>query len=354
MVIMTSTNPCYNPATFNPDNKPLLSKGDWSMVQLYLEDCKNLPLVVGHTPPKEFPYKDSVDVFKLIHAGAATFKTVTLPAANQMANTLYNLGMQADASFEAVVNIMAENPNKDVLKQLFGALHKTASDSQIAAKDIFKGTKKFVDMLDTQGQALTSLVNKYVDETGGLKTKIKNLKLSIQGEQTKINEAQTKIAQDNKVIHDTVYYSWIPLVGTIVALVEIIEHDKDIEKQLDIIKGAVSEIQKCNKELHKDQAQMAQLVYAESFNKHQVKLMNQTLPNLQKIEGAWGTIKTELSDIITNIDKAEGQALKKIQCLSEVYLTTAQKEWLQVANDAHDFMMNFYIKPVSKMPRKAA
>ena len=351
---MTTTNPCYNPGTFTPDNKPLLSKGDWSMIQLYLQNCANLPLAVGQTPPKEFPYQDAVDIFKILHAGAATFQTVTLPAAHNMANTLYNLGQTSDAAFQAVINIMAGDPDKATLQQVFGALHKTASDAQAGAKTIFDGTKTFADMLGKQGTALTTVKNKYVNEAGGLKTKIQNLNLSIEEEHTKISQAQAKIVEDKKVINDTVYYSWVPLVGTIIALVEIIEHDKDIEKQLNIIKKAVSDIQEYNTELQKDQAEMAQLNYADIFVKNQVAQMNTTLPKLQKIEGAWGTIATELGDILSNIDKAEGEALKKIQCLSAVYLTTAQKEWLQVANDAHDFMMNFYILPAEKMPKKAA
>jgi len=324
------------------------------MIQLYLQNCANLPLLVGPKPPKEFPFKDSVDVYKIIHQGAAIFQTITLPEANKMANTLYNEGTSADATFSAVINLMAGEPSKEVLQQLFSVLHKTASEAQVSAQKIFDDTKSFADMLGKQGLSLTSLKNKYINEAGGLKTKIENINLSITGEHTKISAAQTKITQDNKVINDTVYYSWIPLVGTIVALVEIIEHDKDIETQLGIIKKAVTAIQGFNTELGKDKAEMAQLIYAETFNKNQVQEMNNVLPKLQKIEGAWGTIAVELSDVIGNINKAEGNALKDIQCLSAVYLTTAQKEWLQVANDAHDFMQNFYVKAQKHLPKNNA
>lgn len=349
---MSTNNACYNPSTFTPDNKPLLSKADWSMVQLYLQDCANLPLKVGPNPPSEFPYQDSVDVYKIIHSGAAVFQTKTLPAANKMANTLYNEGTTADAAFSAVIQLMdSPNPDKEALEQLFTALQKTASDAQVGAQAIFQGTKTFADMLGKQGIQLTALKNKYVNEAGGLKTKIQNLNLSITSEKTIIQQAQAKIVSDNKVINDTVYYSWIPLVGTIVALVEIIEKDKDIEAQLKIIKGAVTKIQGYNSELAADKAEMSQLIYAEDFNQSQVNQMNEALPKLQKIEGAWGTIATELGDVLANIQKAEGQALKDIACLSAVYLTTAQKEWLQVANDAHDFMTNFYVLPVSQMPK---
>jgi hypothetical protein len=64
-------------------------------------------------------------------------------------------------------------------------------------------------------------------------------------------------------------------------------------------------------------------------------------PVLQKIEGAWGTIGQELSAVLGQISNA--QEPKTIPCLAQVALTTAANEWHDIANDAHNYMTNFYI-----------
>lgn len=344
---------CYNPDTFTPNNQPLLSKAQWQQVQFYLHNCQQLPVKVGNDPTKgEFPYADSVAVYKTIQSSAATFQTGALNDANAMANTLYNYGEQTKATFGAVAQLISNgSADRVVLQKLFGSLKEVTSNYQAAAKKIFTETEAFATTIGTAKGDLTAITQKYVNQAGGLKSDIEKLKLDVQYQHSVITEAQTNILHDQKVIKDTVYYSWIPLVGTIIALVEIITHEKDIQEQLQKIKGAVTQIQSDNSKIATDQANMAQLVYAETFNNNQVDLIAGVLPNIQKIEGAWGTIATELGDVMGNIDKASDPS--QIPCLKNIALTTAVNEWGSVANDAHNFMLNFYVQPEASMTKAA-
>lgn len=339
---MTATNPCYNPAAFAPDNKPLLSAPQWQFVQLYLQDCHNLPT--------DFPFADSQKSYNIIRSAAATFQNTTLPEAYTMANKLFNQGQTASATFEGVLGVLGSgSASKDTLVSLFKPLVESATNAQAGAKTVFDQSQTFVNTLSTQGGLLSEYKNNYINKAGGLESQIKTLEASITQERTKIQAAQSSILHDQKVINDTKYYSWIPLVGTIVALVEIITHDKDIEKQEGIIKDAIKAIQGYNATLQKDESEVAQLIYAEKFNQDQVKQINTVLPDIQKIEGVWGTIAAELGDVLGNIEKAQSKSsLEGLKCLAAVYLTTAEKEWNSVANDANDFMINFYLKPVPK------
>ncbi|WP_375280815.1 hypothetical protein [Pseudooctadecabacter sp.] len=344
---------CYNPDSFTPNNQALLSKAQWQQVQFYLNNCMQLPLKVGNDPSKgEFPYADSVAVYKTIHSSAAAFQTGTLPDASAMANALYNYGQTSVATFGAVAQLIQQgSADRVVLQKLFSNLKSETAGYQAAAKKIFTETEVFANTIGTAKGDLTAITKKYVDQSGGLKSQIEALKIDVQTQQSIITEAQTKILGDKKVIKDTVYYSWIPLVGTIIALVEIITHEKDIQEQLKKIKAAVTQIQTDNSKIATDEANMAQLIYAETFNNKQVDLIAGVLPNIQKIEGAWGTISQELGDVMGNIDKASDPS--QIPCLKNIALTTATNEWQTVANDAHDFMLNFYVQPEASMTKAA-
>lgn len=344
---------CYNPDSFTPDNQPLLSKGQWQQVQFYLNNCMQLPTKVGDDPSKgEFPYADSVAVYKTIQASAHDFQSGALKGASAMANTLYNYGEQSKATFGAVAQLIANGSgDRVVLQKLLGSLKAATSGYQTDAQDIFSGTKTFADTIGTAKGDLTAITKKYVDQAGGLKSDIETLKVDVETQHSIITEAQSKILGDKKVINSTVYYSWIPLIGTIIALVEIITHEKDIQDQLKKIKGAVTQLSQDNIKIAKDEASIAQLVYAETFNTKQVDLIAQVLPNIQKIEGAWGTIGNELGDVLGNIDKASDPS--SIPCLQNVALATAVNEWETVANDAHDFMLNFFVQPETSMAKAA-
>jgi hypothetical protein len=334
---------CYNPKIFTPDNKPLLSKGQWSMIQLFLVDAANLPLT-----NEAFPDPASIPIFKAIHDAAAFFKSDTLPKSNALGNTLYNYGSTANATFAALVNIMeTPNPDKNVLLQLFGNLQNFAQQAQIEAKQVFDGTQGFVNVLGDQKSKLDKVVTDEVNAKSGYQSQITVLNNDITAQRSSITSAQATITSDKKVIHDTVYYSWIPLIGTIVALAEIITSSDDIKKQLGIINDAVKAIQGDNLKLEPLNQKVGQLIYAQDFNNGQIKQIGEVMPVLQTIQGAWGTISSELGDALGHINNAQADQLKGLTYLAEVELTTAANQWQDVANDAHDYMMNFYITPAT-------
>ena len=328
---------CYNPNVFRPTNTPLLAKGQWSMVQLFLVDAANLPLTTS-----AFPDDKALPIFRKIHDASAAFASSVLPKSMATGSSLYSYGQTSLATFSAVVRILEQdNPDRTVLSSLFGNLTQAAATAKDAAGDLFSGTKAFVDELSRQKPLLERLVSDEVTSTGGLKSQIDPLSTDIEAQRAVVKAAQVAITEDQKVIHDTVYYSWIPFIGTIVALGEALAKQSDISSQMDRIHAAVQQIEADNRKLLPLQSQMNQLIYAQGFNNDQIAQVAQVTPVLQRIEGAWGTINQELGAVLGQISTAQDP--RAIPCLAEVALTTATNEWHDIANDAHDYMTNFYV-----------
>jgi outer membrane murein-binding lipoprotein Lpp len=236
---------CYNPDTFRPADTPLLAKGQWSMVQLFLVDAANLPLTT-----EAFPDEGAIPIFRKIHDASAIFASSVLPKSMATGAALYNYGMTSAATFEAVANLLNQaNPDRTTLSSLFGSLTKSAADAQSAAGDLFTGTKAYADELSRQKPLLLKLVSDEMTSAGGLKSQIDPLNTDIEAQRAVIKAAQVAITQDAKVIHDTVYYAWIPLIGAIVALAESISSQNDIQAQLQRIQTAVNQIETDNQKI---------------------------------------------------------------------------------------------------------
>lgn len=341
---------CYTPNTFRPNGQPLLSKADWQSIQLYINTAKQLPLTKA-----TFPDEAVLPIFRALHDAALDFETTTLPAAHSLANELYNYGNTAKATFNALVKLL-EQPNIDraSIEGLFTNLIQQAQGEQAKAKDIFTQVQTFEGVLSTSEGQLETAIRNEVDAVAGLATQISQLNLDISTQQATIQSAQSQILSDKQVIHDTVYYSWIPLIGTIVAVAEIIVHNNDIKDQIAKIQTATAAVQADNDKLRPLNARLGQLNLAKSATTGQRDQIKGVLPAIQKIEGAWGTISLELQNVLSNIKLAEENALQThVKCLAEVQLTTAVAEWQDVANDAHNFLMNFYLLPVETKSQAA-
>lgn len=335
----------YKPDIFVPENKPLLDKGQWSMVQLFLNNARNLPQSTEGPPPKGFPDPKAIPIFNAIRVASAEFEAKTIPQANELGNKLYNYGSTAVATFKAIIEIMDQpSPDKDVLLQLFGNAKDMAGESETQAKGVSDKVSDYAAVLTTEESKLKIVVEEEVKSGGGLQAQIDRLVADINQQNAAIKQAQAAIVSDQKVIDDTVYYSWIPFIGTIVALAEIITKSDDIQAQYRTIKAAVTNIQNDHLALDPLNARVKQLNYAVTFNGNQINQMDTMGVILGKIRSAWSTIDKILGNILGNINLAQANQLKNMPALSAVELTAATSQWQRVANDAHNYMMNFYVK----------
>lgn len=332
---------CYNPNTFTPDDKPLFSLGQWQMLQLYLVDVMKLNLT-----SQSMPYADVRAIYIRLHAEAMSFHGNTLSQAQNMGNDLYNYGLNAAQTFNAVVQLMDEStPNKDAIVQLLGNLKATAAHHQAGTTEIYQGVKSYISATHQDISDLAAAAKREIDKIGADRTKIVILQNQYQAKYADKQAAQAQITSDKHALNSTKYYSWIPFVGTVVAVDKIVEKRKDIANQLARIGGDVQQMQSIQQQIQATKKEIGQLTYASQYNQHMATELGNAMGPMQLIEGAWKTISDELGDVMSNVQLAAASELKNEPCLAAVALTTAADEWQDVGNDGHVFNMNFRIQP---------
>jgi hypothetical protein len=337
---MGQTNSCYNPKTFTPGNAPLLSLGQWQMLQLYLVDAMNLPLT-----STEMPYADILAIYTKLHAAAIAFHGNILPKAQTMGNQLFNYGQTASRTFNGVVQLMSDaTPNKEAILQLLGNLQTTAGNYQTDATEIFTGIESFISETQQDVSDLTAAVTRETDKIGADKLQIQSLQSQYDSKYADKQQAQAQIVSDQNTIDSTKYYSWIPFVGTAVAVGEIIAKRNDIKSLLNRIDDDIGAMRGYQNDIQKVSVEIAHLTYAAKYNQHMADEINNALGGMQLIESAWKTIASEIGDVAGNIRKAAAAELKDQPCLASIMLTTAANEWQDIATDANSFTLNFYLQ----------
>ena len=341
---MESVNPCFNPKTFIPSDTPLLSLGQWQMLQLYLVDAQNLRLTSA-----QMPYPDVLGIYVKLNKQAIDFHGTVLPRAHSLGAGLFNYGQTASKSFGAIAELMgAPSPDKNAVVELLENLKTTAASYQVDSEQVFNAIGRYISETNDDVKALDAAVKRETAKAGADRARITELQTQYSKDFTDKQIAQAKITSDRHAIDSTKYYSWIPFVGTAVAVGEIVAKEKDIQTQLKRIRADVEAMQALARQMQDLYTQIGQLTYTAKYNTHMATEINNAMTGLTLIKGAWGTIVSELADVIFNVNQASASALKDQKCLADIYLTTAADEWEQVADDAQKFTNNFYLQPMSQ------
>jgi len=319
--MVETRNTCYNPKDF-----------------LFLANARNLPLSTD-----TFSDVDAIAVFQQMHGASKEFEEKTLPNALQLAKELYNYGMEARAIFSAAANLLRTSNDRDSVRELFNKLIATARDCQHRSQEVHDGVSKFEYSLSIEKDKLDKIIDKEVNISQETQSRIEQLINENNAARARMQSAQARL-EDDGVKNATKYYVWIPLIGTIIALENIMRMNKDIQEQSGIINELIEALKKNNSDLDGLNSKIKMLTHCGDFSKGLVGEIKELIPSLEKIVGVWGTIALELSAVVENIEGG----IDPGACLAEVALTTAADEWAQVADDAHNFMMGFPVQPLSQ------
>ncbi|OYD88071.1 hypothetical protein CDG77_25750 [Nostoc sp. 'Peltigera membranacea cyanobiont' 213] len=327
----------FTPDTFKENNKPLLTPADWHLIQLSLNDFINLPITKD-----KMPYETVLSIYQELHESAVSFHDRTLPKSYNLAGDLYGYGKQAQVYFQTVVKLLdADTPHWDSIQNLLGKLRDTTTNYRGNAKDVYDQTKDYGEHIASQQNPLKDAVkaeNEIIYANGG---EVKQLNNDIQGEKDKIDAAQTTILKDQQDIKNIVYYAWVWPIGSIVAITISIDRKTDIRQQQGIINQSLAVIHDKTVKIETINRNTAQMTTTVKTNRNLQQDISSTLPLITKIQDAWNTIYVELDKAITNINTDSDT--KPDVVVTTANLTTAVNEWHDVANDAHDYMMNFHI-----------
>lgn len=334
--------PCYNPSVFRPDNKPLLDVRQWREIQLFLVTASQLPLTADSYPePRALP------IFNTIHAAAGTFQSAVLPRTVALGQAIWDFGQASMDTFSSIVELMQQQggPDKGDIAELYHELISIASEQEAEVAEMVAGTVTFSQALEQVEVPLEALVATITAELGPLQDQVTKLTLDVKTQNEIITVAQRAILDDQRVIHDTRYYAWIPIIGAIVAAAEIGTHSQDIRDQVSRIDAASAVVKSDTAALNALHETIEHLTMAQTLLTNLGTVLGEVLPAVKAISGAWNGIGGELSEVVKNIENSEASELANMKCLAQVRLTTAVNEFEIVRNDAHDFNLNFQMEP---------
>lgn len=340
------TNPpdalmCYQPRTFTPDDKPLLSVDQWQKLQMFLETAIALP-----TTEDKYPDRRALPLFAAIQGSSATYKASTLPNAANVGEAIYNFSLDSQTHFAAVAALVAAPDDcRDQVLELYEDIISSASNELAGALKVSDDTKAYADVLRGLDNPLKTLVAQITVELGSLGDQYRKISAEVDVQNKKLQDAQDAILNDRKIIHDTVYYAWIPIIGTIVAVAEIKTHNDDITAQMATIASVTSEIGVLDQQLQALSDKISHLQQAQTLLQNQTALLESVLPVVIGIAGSWNVILQGLQLVKDAVQKSDEQVMRAHPCLAEAALATAAKEYEQVAADAHHFMENFWMAP---------
>lgn len=350
--IMTDASTCFTTTAFTPADGSLLSLGEWQHLQTFIISACNLDPsrlpnlnASGEARPRELLDRE-VAVLNALKCDAIAFHGNVLPLVQSMGANLYNYGSTAHQTFRGVIQLLdAPAPDRAAILQLLQNLEARAGVYAVGAGAIADEVAGYLDRLDTVVSELKAVLAEEQAAVAGEQAEIQNLTLRHQSLTSDMQSAQAAILGDRQTIDEAKYYAWVPFVGAIVAIAKISSANDDIERERRRIAQDVADIQAIQQRLQQLNAAIAELNYVAAFNASLLPMLVEAQPGLQRIRSAWETISSELQDVILNIEQAESAALSDQPCLAAVVLSTAAQEWQDVANDAHSFMANFYLRP---------
>ena len=270
--------------------KLVLQFSPWQSLQKYLTEAINVQ-------PSSNNQAQAIQ--DKLHAVAEVFKREVLPNANELGNAIYNYGSTTNATLQGVSSIMAQpKPDKDVLLQLFGSLKASATEAKGGIETIMSGLASFNRATVSGGQALAEL----------------------------LESAKQTITQANGTIQTTA---------------------KDLQQQLSAPNLDVAAVEAGIQNIQQAAGQLAEVKLAGlTFSVAPgVEAGTAAAADVNALSEALGALVTQLTQVLDTLTNCTADDLKKEPWLTEYQLARAEKAWQDIAAQAHDFMMNFYVTP---------
>lgn len=267
--------------------KLVLQLPPWQNLQKYLTDAINVP------PSSN---KQAQTILDELHAAAGVFKSDVLPNANELGNAIYNYGSTAQATLNALSRM--EKPGKDTLLGLFGNLKDSAAEAKGGIETVMSGLASFNKATVSGGQALAEL----------------------------LESVKRTIAQANGTIQTST---------------------KDLQQQLSAPNLDVTAVEADIQSIQQAASQLAEVKLAGlTFSVASgVEAGTAAASDVKALGEAWGSLVNQLTQVLDTLANSTTDDLKQEPWLSEFLMARAEKTWQDIAAQAHDFMMNFYVTP---------
>lgn len=352
-----------NPAP--AENPFLLSSAEWLAIQTYVNDALSLPTTLAALQtslgPNAAPITASdfdplVSCYSDINAHCSTWQNTVFPASVNLASDVVAYAQKAPIYYGAInteAQKLVTNPNdtqaQAALTAIINNLATQASTYQGNAQHVADQIQTFATqtaadkatLLGPDGTGTQSgLIKTYTDEYGSTSQAVKDLTDQLAGLNTLLKTDTDEYNHDVIVASTSPTYAWIFPVGTIAAAIVAGIFGKKATDALDRMHSESAKIATLTAELQADANLMLNLSLANTgITRITTELVN-ALPIIQKIQGIWGAIATDLTNIGNIVKNDIQQALPIIMNLG---VTEAIQAWQKLGTEADSYRVNAYI-----------
>jgi hypothetical protein len=338
-----------------------LSTTEWIAIQTYVVDSLALPTdeaafkkSLGPGAPSSLvDFIPLIAAYKAINAHCTTWKNDTYPSSVELASNIHSYALAASTYYNPILplaRILTANPNdadaKAKLEAILSKLSKDATDNQTKASAVAVKIKAFADQTSADKVELSGkdgkggLVKKYNDEFGSTSAEVAELTKQLKAQQEILKSKNAEYDHDVVVAATTPTYAWVWPIGTIAAAIVAGVYGKKATDALEAARAAQQKINSLSDKLAADANLMVAINSAELGMTTILNSLNAALPVIQKIEGVWGAIAGDLSNIVNLIKTDIGEALPIIMDLGVEEAITA---WTSVGLEADSYRVNAYV-----------
>ena len=341
----------------------LLSSAEWLTIQVFVANAVTLPTteqtfkdMLGPKAPDDLKdFEPLIACYESLNTHCIGWRDTIYPAVVSLASDIHQYGAQKAPTFygailkeaDALVANPADEKTKATLKAILDNLSAEATRYQAKAAGIAKQIHQFAT--DTENDETTligtdgkgGLYDKYDKEFGSESAEVKELNDDIAAQQV-ILDAEMKEYHDDVVIAATTpTYAWVPFVGWIAAAGVAGTYGQRAVEALRAAHAARDQITADNELLARDQRLMDAIKMAQRSLTNIAGQVGAALPAIQKVEGVWGAIASDIDAIVALIDRDIRQAIPILMSLG---IDEAIQSWQSVADEADQFRVNAYVK----------
>ncbi|MCC6460314.1 MAG: alpha-xenorhabdolysin family binary toxin subunit A [Saprospiraceae bacterium] len=346
----------------------ILSAAEWLTLQVYVNDAVSLPTnletfknMLGPGAPADLSdFNVLIDCYKNINIHCKEWQVATYPATVSLAYDIVHYAESADQYYNAILKeaaILAKDPTdagaQQALKAILDALTTKAKTFQDNAKGVWDKIHAFSLQTNDDKNVLmgpdgtgtqSGLLKQYNDKYGATSTAVADLTAKLSDLRDLLKRDTDEYNHDCLVAETTPTYAWMFPFGTIAAAIVAGIYGDMALKALDRMHAETAKIGLLSDELAADTKLMLALQTAQlSMSKLSAELIK-ALPIIQKIEGIWGLLASDLANIskIIQDDITNAPAI-----IMDLGVSEAITAWKKVSQEANSYALNAY---VAKMP----
>jgi hypothetical protein len=340
------------------DSPFLLSAAEWLRVQRYVTNAMALPDNEARFRMRlEMPAEMKFDDFKQLLTGYATlvphvseWKKTTFPKTVELASDIVNYAGTVKTycgGFSKFIDKLLTDPKDEAAARGLAAMVKVLADEagkrEKTAQDVYKAIQTFSSQTATDAVELDRLNGVYQQKFGATSAKGIELAKKLKDTHDLIESATREYEYDKAVACATPAYAWIvmPPFGLIAAIIVAgIYGDKAVKarQRLEDLKKDLDDL---------DGQQRFALMLTGMLSVARDGLagiqsdIHAALPVIQKIEGAWASIHSDLAYLGTLITENIEQAIVEIK---DMGVERVIDQWQSLKVTANAYRANAFIE----------